>query len=102
MIANTSWKDPADNGLPQVLILCPLTHIAPNNPSLGSKKSFVSGASDDIRSFPKGFLKIGPDQSQNMGHVIVDDRPGFHFRYHLSNLFQRFSINNHAFAQNDQ
>ena len=41
-------------------------------------------------------------QTQNMGHIIKDDRFGMHSRNHLSKLFERLPINHHALSQNDQ
>src|SRR4030043_1068870 len=102
MVAHASGKDPPDNGLPEVLVFCSLSHIASNDPPLGTEKGFMGGTGNNIRSFLKGFLKIGSNQSQHMGHVIMDDRLGFYPGCHLSNLLQRLLIKDHAFAQDKQ
>src|SRR4030043_539854 len=102
MVAHASGENPPDDGLPEVLVFCSRSHIASDDPPLWTKKCFMGGTCNNIRTFFKGLLKIGPNQSQYMGHVIMDDRLGFYPGCDLNNLLERLLIKDHALAQDNQ
>ena len=72
MVADTAGKGSALYGFPKVIFHLVVSVVYGDNAALRAVIGLMGGAGDNVRSFLKGLLKIGTDQSQYMGHIVHD------------------------------
>ena len=70
--------------------------------ALGTEKGFMGGSGHDIGAFLEGLLEIRSDQTQNMGHVVHQQAIQFQFVKYCTDFADRFTVNDHALAQDNQ
>ena len=103
VVAHGTGKSAPADGLPQLLAqLIVLRKIGRHHAPLRAEEGFVGGAGDQVGSLGERLLKMGPQQSQDMGHVIHQDRGQAQVVDQAADRGHRFLVQDHAFAHDDQ
>jgi len=102
VVADASRKGPVLHGLPERVSPVLFPPVSGNDSPLRAEKGLVSRSGDQVRPFGKWLLKVGPQQSQNMGHVVQDDGIDFLLPEEIPDLPDGFPVEDHAFAEDDQ
>ena len=102
VVADAARKCPPFHSLPKGIPDVFGLVIGSSDSSLGSEKCFMCGAGNDISPFLKRLLKMRSDQPQHMGHVVHDKTIQAGLLNHGANFSHRFTMQRHAFSQNDK
>ena len=102
VVADASRKGPVLHGLPEGVLLLLFPPVPGHDSPLGAEEGLVGGAGDQVRPFGERLLEMGSHQPQDVGHVVEDDGLDLLLPEELPDLPDRFAVEDHALAEDDQ
>ncbi len=102
MVAHAAGEGPPLDALPQLAAVRAFGDVAGDYPALGAEEGLMGGGGYQVSPLVQRSLEVGPQQTEDMGGVIHQQRPGPHLRDYLRHLPHRLRVQHHALAQDDE
>ena len=102
VVAGAAGKGPPLNGFPELILQIVFGIVYGGNTALGAVKRFMGRAGHDVCSLLEGLLEIRAHQPEHMGHVIHQHTIQFECINDGAHFLNRFFMDDHAFAQDNQ
>jgi len=88
--------------LPELPALLGLAPVAGDDAALGPEERLVGRSGDDVGALGEGLLEVGPDETEDVRHVVHQHRPAAGLVEEAPHLGHRLGMEDHALAEDDE